>query len=184
MPKGVEQQQLANAGTGQQLSNQLTANAANVYGGLEPALSAEAAHPTGYTPTQKANIDTAAQQSAGGSTAAAVGQGGLYAARTRNAGAGQAAIGNSVRSAGGNLSRSAVGTQVQDANLANANRNHALGGLASIGGEELGTGVSALGASNQALSGAAGSKANDPWLQLYLQAQSNVRQASAAAGGE
>jgi hypothetical protein len=184
MPKGVEASQLNNAATAGNLSNQLTANASNVYGGLEPQLAAEAAHPSGYTPGQKASINTAAQQSAGGTTAGATGAGGLYAARTRNAGAGQAAIGASSRAAGGNLSRAAVGTQVQDANLAQKNRNAALGGLSGMYGTELSGGEGALGLSNQALSGADSSAANNAWMKLLLQEQADgAKVAAAEAGG-
>jgi hypothetical protein len=178
MPKGVEGQQLANAGAGQNLSNQLTANAANVYGGLEPQLAARAATPMGYTPAQKASINTAAQQSAGGSTAGAVGQGGLYAARTRNAGAGQAAIGSANRAAGSNLSRNAVNTEVQSANLGQQNQRAALGGLQGLYGTQLSSGENALGLSNQALQGADQSAANNPWLKIL---QSSIGAAGQAA---
>lgn len=128
-------------------------------------------------------MNTAAQQSAGGSNAGAVGGGGLYAARTRNAGAGQTSIGNAVRSSGQNLSRAAVGTEVKSADLGQANQRAALGGLSGLYGEDVKGGIGALDASNQALSGASSSKANDPWLQLYLQAQKNVQQGEAVAGG-
>jgi hypothetical protein len=174
MPKGVESQQLANSATAQNLSNQLTANAANIYGGLEPTLQAQAAHPSGYTPAQKANMNTAAQQSGGGSTAGAVGQGGLYAARTRNAGAGSTAIGSAVRSAGSNLSREAVGTEVQNANLAQKKQAGALGGLSSLNSTELSGGENALGLSNSALAGAAQSSANNPWTQILKNAASSM----------
>lgn len=184
MPKGVEKQQLANSGTAQGLSNQLTANAGNVYGSLEPALAARAATPMGYTPSQKASINTAAQQSAGGSTAGAVGQGGLYAARTRNAGAGQAAIGASNRAAGSNLSRNAVDTEVQSANLGQQNQRAALGGLQGLYGTELSGGENALGLSNQALQGANQSAANNPWMKLLLQGiQSGGQVGAAQVGG-
>ena len=169
MPKGVERQQLGNSATGQNLSNSLTANAANIYGGLEPTLQAEASHPSGYTPAQKALQNTAAQQSAGGATAGAVGQGGLYAARSRNAGAAQNAIGAATRSAGSNLSREAVGTETRSADLANENQQRGLGGLASLNSTELGGGLNALGESNQALQGADQSSANNPWMKLLLQ---------------
>lgn len=176
MPKGVEQNQLANSATGQNLSNSLTSNAANIYGGLEPTLQAEAAHPSGYTPAQKAMQNTAAQQSAGGSTAAAVGQGGLYAARTRNTGGAQSAIGNATRGAGANLSRSAVGTEVNSANLANQNQQRGIGGLESLNSTELGAGENALGLSNQALGEADQSSANNPWMKLL--------QSGIGAGGQ
>lgn len=166
VPKGVEGQQLANSATGQNLSNSLTSNAANIYGGLEPTLAAEAAHPSGYTPAQKALQNTAAQQSAGGSTAAAVGQGGLYAARTRNAGAAAGAIGNATRGAGANLSRQAVGTETRSADLANQNQQRGITGLGGLYGTELSGGEGALGLSNQALAGAANSSADNPWTKL------------------
>jgi hypothetical protein len=178
VPKGVEGQQLANSGTAQGLSNQLTANAANVFGGLEPTLQARASTPMGYTPAQKASINTAAQQSAGGSTADAVGQGGLYAARTRNAGAGQAAIGAANRAAGSNLSRNAVNTEVQNANLGQQNQRAALGGLQGLYGTELSGGENALGLSNQALQGADQSAANNPWMKIL---QSSLGAAGQAA---
>ena len=183
MPKGVEKDQLANSGTAGNLSNQLTTNAANVYGGLEPTLAARAATPMGYTPGQKASINTAAQQSAGGSTAGAVGQGGLYAARTRNAGAGQAAIGASNRAAGSNLSRNAVNTEVQSANLGQQNQRAALGGLQSLNSTELSGGENALGLSNQALQGADQSAANNPWMKLLQSGIAAGGQAGAAALG-
>lgn len=169
MPKGVAKDALANSGTASNLSNQLTTNAANVYGGLEPSLAARASTPMGYTPAQKASINTAAQQSAGGSTAAAAGEGGLYAARTRNAGAGQAAIGASDRSAGNNLSRSAVNTEVQSADLGQQNQRGALGGLQGLNSTELSGGEGALGLSNQALSTANSADANNPWMKLLMQ---------------
>lgn len=169
MPKGVEGQQLGNSTTAQNLSSGLTANAANIYGGLEPTLAAEAAHPSGYTPAQKALQDTAAQQSAGGATAGAVGQGGLYAARTRNAGAAQSAIGSATRGAGANLSNEAVGTETRSANLANQNQQRGISGLGGLYGTELSGGEGALGLSNQALQGADQSAANNPWMNLLLQ---------------
>jgi len=180
MPKGVEGQQLANSATAQGLSNQLTSNAANVYGGLEPTLAAEAAHPAGYTPAQKAMQNTAAQQSAGGSTAAAVGQGGLYAARTRNAGAGSSAIGNAVRSAGAGLSKNAVGTEMNSANLAHQTQQQGIKGLEGLNSTELGQGENALGLSNQALSGASESDQNQLWKKMLLQGEKSAGDVAAA----
>ena len=178
MPKGVEKDQLANSTTAQNLSNGLTANAANIYGGLEPTLQAQASHPSGFTPMQKANMNTAAQQSAGGSTAGAVGEGGLYAARTRNAGAAQNAIGSAVRSGGSNLSREAVGTEMADANLAQKKQAGALGGLQGMYGTELSGGENALGLSNSALSGADQSAANNPWLKVMTTVPSYMQGAA------
>jgi hypothetical protein len=169
MPKGVESGQLANASAGRNLSNSLEANGANVLGSLTPALSAAAYAPSGYTPGQKAMIDTASQQSAGGTNAGAVGSGGLYAARTRNAGAAGTAIGSSSRAAGAGLSKAATGTEVKSADLAQKNREVALGGLGSIGSEQTGAGIGALNSSNQALAGADQSAANNPLMKLLMQ---------------
>ena len=181
MPKGVESGQLANAGAGRNLSSSLEANGANVLGSLTPALSAAAYAPSGYTPGQKAMIDTAAQQSAGGTNAGAVGSGGLYAARTRNAGAAGTAIGSSSRAAGAGLSKAATGTEVKSADLAQKNREAALGGLGSIGSEQTGAGIGALNSSNQALAGADQRANNNIWNKILLQAMSNGQQAAGAA---
>ena len=183
MPKGVEKDQLANSTTANNLSNNLTANASNIYGGLEPTLQAQASHPSGYTPMQKANMNTAAQQSAGGSIAGAVGQGGLYAARTRNAGAAQNAIGSAVRSAGSNISREAVGTEMADANLAQKKQAAGLGGLSNMYGTELSGGENARGLSNSALSGAAQSSADSPWNTLLKQTGQFAQAAAQAYNG-
>ena len=127
--------------------------------------------------------NTAAQQSAGGSQSATVGQGGLYAARTRNAGGAQGAIGAGTRGAGANLSRSAVGTEVNSANLANRNQQAGISGLGGLYGTELGEGENALGLSNSALSGADQSAANNPWMKLLLQGVQSGGQVGAAYAG-
>ena len=155
MGSGVKSDAFKNYGIGQNLANQYSTNAANVYGSLEPQLAAEAAHPAGFTPTQKANMNTAAQQSAGGSNAAAIGQGRLYAQRTRNAGGAKAAIGNAVRGAGENLSNAAVGTEMANAQLQQHQRQQALSGLNQLNSAEMGSGLNALGLSTQALNPAA-----------------------------
>lgn len=138
----------------------------------------------GYTPTQKAAINTAAQQSAGGSNAGAVGQGGLYAARTRNAGAGQGAIGASTRAAGSNLSRNAVNTEVENANLGQQNQRAALGGMEGLYGTALKGGEEALGLSNQSLGIADQAAANNPWMKLLLQGMQSGGEVAAAELGK
>jgi hypothetical protein len=187
MPKGVAKDQLANSGTASNLSNSLTGNAASIYGGLEPALQSEATHPAGFAPTDLASMNTAAQQSAGGSQAATVGQGGLYAARTKNAGAAQNAIGAGTRGAGANLSKAAVGTQTANAGLKNQQQQEGLKGLGGLYSTDLSGGEGALGLSNQALSGAASSDANNPWMKLLMQGMQGMQGGSqvgaAALGG-
>ncbi len=151
MGSGVKQQALANAGTGQQMNQQLYGNSNQIYGSLAPQLEAEVAHPTGLTPQQMAQQNTAAQQSSGGSQAGAVGQGALLASRTKNAGAAQNAIAQSARVAGQSLSKAALSTQQQNANLQNRNQQAGLSGLEGLYGTELGGSEQALGLSNSAL---------------------------------
>jgi len=176
---GVKKDAFKNYGIGQNLSNQLTAQASNIYGGLEPTLQAEAAHPMGFTPQAKAVINTAGQQSAGGSTAGAVGQGRLYATRTKNAGGAKAAIGQGVRSAGENLSNAAVGTEVKNAALQNQQQQAGLHGLQGLYGTELGEGENALGLSNQALNIASNAQPSF-WQQLA----SNAANATLGVGAK
>lgn len=180
MPKGVAKDALSNSGTANTLGNQLTANASNLYGSLAPELEAEAAHPAGYTPQQKALMNTAAQQSAGGSTAGAIGQGALYAARTRNAGGAKAAIGQGVRGAGQNLSNAAVGTELSNANLQQRQQQAGMSGLESLYGTDIGAGENALGLSNNALGVANQADANNPWMKIL---QTGMSAAGDAASG-
>ena len=166
---GTKKDAFQNWGTATNLSNNLTSNAANVYGSLEPTLQAEAAHPQGFTPQAKSAMNTAAQQSAGGSTAGAIGQGRLYAARTKNAGGAKSAIGAGVRGAGQNLSNAAVGTEVANANLQNRQQQAGLSGLSGLNSAELQGGLNALGLSNQAL-GVANNAKPSFWQQFAQEA--------------
>lgn len=133
------------ATSAQNLSTGLESNANALYGALAPELESEAAHPAGFAPSDLAAMRTAAEQSAGGSTAGAVGQGALLASRTRNAGAADAAIGESARSAGESLSKRAVETEAQNAELKAHQQQEGLSGLEGLNAEELGQGVNALG---------------------------------------
>lgn len=179
---GVKQDAFSNYGRANTLSNQLTGNAAGVYGGLEPTLQTEAVHPEGYTPSEKAAIDTAAQQSAGGSTAGAIGEGRLYAARTRNAGGAKAAIGEGVKNAGRNLSDAAVNTEVQNANLKQKQQQAGISGMENLYGTELGGGEDALGLSNSALNIANQAKPSY-WQQFAETAGNDVLGALTGNGG-
>lgn len=183
MPKGVAKDALGNSGTASNLSNTYAANASNIYGGLEPELSAEAAHPTGLTPMQKASQNTAAQQSAGGGNAGAIGAGALYSARTRNAGGAKAAIGQATRGTGANLSNDALSTEQQDASLQNKNRQAGIAGLTSLNGEQTQAGEGALGLSNNALGIADQADANNPWNQYGQTALKALLRPAPGGGG-
>jgi hypothetical protein len=97
------------------------------------------------SPTDIAAADTAAQQSAGGGEAAAVGQGALRAARTRNAGGADAAIAASGRTAGQNLSEAALGTRLANSRLKQSQQQAGLSGLEGLFSTNLSGGNAALG---------------------------------------
>lgn len=133
------------ATSAQDLSNEYAGNAAGLFGALAPTLESQMANPQGFGPTTIAQMDTAAQQSAGGSQAAAVGQGALRAARTRNAGAGEAATAASTRSAGQQLSQAALRTQLANAQAKMQQQGQAESGLEGLFSTNAGLSVNALG---------------------------------------
>lgn len=138
--------QATNAGTAAAgLSSQLEANAGALEGTLAPQLEAEAAHPSGFAPADLAAMNTAAQQSAGGGQAAATGQGGLLAARTRNAGAPAAAIDAAARTSGRNLSAAGLRTQEENAREKLGQQQAGLTGLERLTGMETGAGIQSAG---------------------------------------
>lgn len=153
MGKGAKSQQLANSGTAQQRSGQLYGNSQNIGGPLTGELQQEAANPQGYTPQQLAYMNTASQQSLGGGAAATTGTANLEAARTRNAGGFQGAIGSANRGTQRQESQNALGIQAQQANLQQAQRQQALSSLQQLYGTDLNSSNSYLNTSNQALSG-------------------------------
>ena len=120
-------------------------NANSLYGNLAPTLEGEVAHPAGYAPSDLSAMETGAQQSAGGSQAGAVGQGGLYAARTGNKGAAAAAIADSSRGAGQQLSKNLLGIRSANANLKNEQQQEGISGLTNLTGLETGAANTALG---------------------------------------
>ena len=120
-------------------------NANSLYGDLAPTLESEVAHPAGFAPTDEAAMETGAQQSAGGSQSGAVGQGGLYAARTGNRGGAAAAIADASRGAGQQLSKNLLGIRSANANLKNEQQQAGLSGLENLTGLETGASNTALG---------------------------------------
>jgi hypothetical protein len=144
MARGNNQAQ-GTAGQANANANMFTGNATNLYAGLEPQLSAEATNPAGYSAPDLAAMQTGAQQSAGGTQAAAVGQGGLLAARTRNAGGPAAAIADASRGAGEQLSKNALGITVGNARLKQQQQQEGLSGLTNLTGLETSAGNTALG---------------------------------------
>lgn len=144
MARGSETANTA-AQSAQNISSQAGGTANQLFSTLAPELEAESAHPAGFDPATMAAMKTEGQQSAGGSVAAAVGQGGLQAARTRNAGGADAAIADSVRGAGRQLSQGVLGTQIANARLKQQQQEGARGALQGLYGTNFGGSIGALG---------------------------------------
>lgn len=144
MARGSDQATSA-AGTALSNSGTFGGNAGSLYSALAPELTTEAAHPAGFSPTDLAAMDTDAQQSAGGAESGAVGEGLLHAARTRNAGGADAAIGAGVREAGQQLSKGALGVRMANAKLKSQQQQEGLTGLRDLTGLETGAQNTSLG---------------------------------------
>ena len=144
MARGSQAAQGA-ATSAQSLSNTAAGNAGALFSTLAPELMSESAHPSGISQPDLAAANPAGLEAAGGSMAGATGQGALLAARTKNAGAPAAAIGESSRRAGETLSKAAVGTQMANAQMKEKQRQSALSGLGSLTGLETGAATNALG---------------------------------------
>lgn len=144
MARGDQQ---ASGGEGQSNANanSFMGNANSLYGDLAPQLESQAANPQGFSPADESAMETGALQSAGGSQSAAVGQGGLLAARTRNAGAGANAISDASRGAGEQLSKNLLGIRTANAGLKQHQRDTAQSGLEGLTGLETGASNNALG---------------------------------------
>lgn len=183
MAKGVAKDAINNSGTGSNQATQLYGDAGNLYGPLSAEYQQEATNPQGYGPTTMAKMDTANKQSAGGSQAAAVGQGALRAARTRNAGSADAAIADSTRTAGQQLSDATLHTSLANANLKNQQQQQGLQGESNLYATNLGAAGNALGLSNNALGIANEADANNPWMKLLQQGMQSGGQVAASGFG-
>lgn len=154
------------AHSGMNFSTGLQGTAGNIYSTLAPGLTAQATHPTGFSPADLAAMNTASQQSAGGATAAAKGEGGLLAARTRNAGAPAAAMAKSIRSASEGAGERAVGIQAQNAQEKLKQQQAAQSGLERLYGTDVTGSNQALGEVANNMEADARNKAQSFWGQL------------------
>jgi hypothetical protein len=151
MGKGAKGQQLANSGTAQERSGTLYNQSQSDYNFLDPQLQQEATNPQGYTPQQKAYMNTADSQSLGGGVAATTGQANLESARTRNAGGFQGAVGTADRASQRQLSQNSLGIEKSQADLQQAQKQQALLSLQSLYGQNSAEGLGYLNSSNTAL---------------------------------
>lgn len=109
-----------------------TGTASTALSTLNPIYSQMATGNDGLTPQQKADSLTASSQSLGGGVAADVGQGGLYGARTGNAGAPTAALDDAARSAAVTQSGNALDVQNKSDAIARQNQQTGLAGINGI----------------------------------------------------
>jgi hypothetical protein len=145
MARGAQKAAMTNTGIGQDNAKALNGRATDVNNVLFPQLQQRAEQ--GLTPGEKATMNTASQQSLGGSNAGAVGSADLYAARTRNAGAMQPALDESVRSGQRQNSTNALNTEGKSLDM----KTRALAALQGLYGTDVQGGNQALGESNNAI---------------------------------
>jgi hypothetical protein len=180
MARNQQNQANKTFGETQGVFNQDSGNASSLYNSLFPQFSAEATNPQGFGAKDLAAMNTAAQQSVGGSTAGAVGQGSLRAARTRNSGGADVALDSAVRSGQQTLSQDALGIKGENALLKQQQQQAGLQGLSSLYGTNQSGMLSALGLGNQATQ--AGTQAGQSgWFQNLI-AGMNAASAGANAG--
>ena len=173
MARGAQNQAKQTFNQSQGVFGNANSNAQQLYGQLFPALTQEATNPQGYSPKDLSAMNTASQQSVGGATAGAVGEGNLAVARTRNSGGFAPAMDEAVRSGERQLSSNALQTQTNNANLKEAQQQEGLAGLGSLYGTNTGNALSALGLGNQATQ--TGVQAgNSGWFQNLLAAMNAV----------
>ena len=151
MSSSVANSAKANATSAQNLSNGYNSAASSTGSTLTPLLTQLATHPQGYSPSDLASMNTAAMQSAGGSTAGITGQANQTAARTNNAGGYGAALDQAARQNAAQLSDAALSIQNQNAGVKLQQQQEGISGLESTYGTQVGAGENALGLSDQAL---------------------------------
>lgn len=184
MGRGEQKQLNQNAETARGLSAAHTAKADEVFSTLAPTLTQQATNPTGFAPSDMANMNTAAQQSLGGSVAGVTGQGNLEAARTRNAGAFQPAIAESGRDGMRRNSQSTLDIQNKNALLKEANRSQGIQGLTGLYGGLDSASLNALGISSDSYSKAAAAYQNPMAAILMASIQAAGQAASGAGKGD
>jgi hypothetical protein len=152
-----------------QQSKVLSGQAAANYATLMPELQAQMAHPSGYSQPDLAAMETGSQQTEGGAAAGAVGQGGLLATRTNNPGTASAAVAQSARNAGEQLSKNSLGIRTANAGLKEQQREGAQKGLEGLYGQTLGNSNASLGQVAPSVNaGVNASNANLAWTKYIM----------------
>lgn len=182
MARGATNQANKTFGEATSTFNANTDRSNALYGQLFPMLTKEATNPLGFDPKDLAAMNTASQQSVGGSTAGAVGEGNLMAARTRNAGAFQPALDEAARQGTRQLSENALNTQTKNAMLRESNRQAGIKGLGGLYENSQDALLKALGLGNEATNTAINS-GKSGWFQNLLGAITALKPSGSFGSG-
>lgn len=143
------------------------ANASGIFTPLLQQYQSEAINPQGISNTGMTAENTASQQSTGGSTAGAVGQNNLMAARTRNKGGFQIANDESARAGMRQNSQNAVENIARNEQLKQVQKQEGMAGENSLFNSNLQAQLSALGAQNNS-TGELNQAGQSGWFQNML----------------
>lgn len=119
--------------------------ASGIAANLIPTLNAEATGNVGMTPQQQNAELVAGEQGAGGANAGIAGEAGLRATRTRNTGALSGVLDEASRNKTRQLSENALNVQNKNADVAQQNRQRALGQLQGLYGTNVEAQLRAMG---------------------------------------
>ncbi len=183
MARGAQQQAQTTFGNAQGLFGNSNQNAQNLYSTLLPQLEQEASNPQGFGAKGLAALNTANQQSIGGSTAGAVGDIGLTAARTRNSGGVAAGEDEAVRSGQRQLSQNAAGIQGENEQLKQAQQQAGLSGLGGLYGTNTNAALQALGIENGATN-ALTNAGQSGWFQNMLGLMNTLKPSGGGGGAQ
>lgn len=183
MARGATNQANKTFGEATNTFNANTDRSNALYGQLFPMLKSEATNPQGFDPKDLSAMNTASQQSVGGSTAGAVGEGNLAAARTRNAGAYAPALDEAARQGTRQLSENALNTQTKNAMLRESNRQAGIKGLGGLYDTSQDALLKALGLGNEATNTAIQS-GKSGWFQNLLGAITALKPTGSVGGGQ
>lgn len=167
--------------TASNLTGSSTANRGNLYNSLFGTYQNEASNPVGFTQPDIARMNTAAQQSAGGSLGAVVGKGNQYAAANRNLGSFAPAMDEASRSASRDLSNSALDIQNKNALLKETQRQQGISGMQGLENQENQDILASLGLQNQSTDALTNAEKTG-WFQNMLGLMNSVGEATGGMG--
>lgn len=182
MARGAQSQASDAAKTAGSVASGAQGNAGNLFNQLFPYYSSEAFNPTGYGASDLSAMNTASGESTGGSVAGAVGQGGLQAARTRNAGSFQAAADESARAGMRQNSSNALKTQTENAKLEQEQATEGAKGLSSLYGTNVNEMLGAMGLQNEDINTEI-KAGQSGWFQNFMSFLNAIKPGGSVGGG-